>query len=544
MTKNNKSTPKKTATVSGRLGNPLTATGRIGRPLQERVPGRFVLLPPRGTTTTLAAAPGAFKFLTALDAKVGSGKIGRPLAAAAGLTGKAAALLPAGLEVLASIHENGAKLVKLADEQVSQLRACQPGIRIVPVVLYRPALAPLPAVLKKATDVPGVKRAEVKKLAVNIVTRDDTSTVVPGATVVAFTDFENGIGAKGTTNAKGIVHLTFPTATVTVERLYVLNEHTWWDSRLDGLKLKNGTEVAIERIDLAAADALVHFCGRGEDDDGAKVTVGVLDTGCGPHRDLKVDGGENTVDGEDPADFGTSGHPHGTHVAGIIAGKGMPPGGMRGVAPGVKLMSYRVFGAGAEGAENFAIALAIDRAVQAGCDLLNLSLGGGDPDPLMQSALADARAAGTVAIIAAGNDGRQPVSFPGSDERAVAVSALGRKGTFPATASALDEIMVPAGDDAKDFIAAFSNVGPEIDLTGPGVGIVSTVFEKEYAAFNGTSMACPAVTGLAARLLAGNPGILNMPRNQARSDAIIGLVLQAAKSLGFPAELEGRGLPG
>lgn len=535
---------KKSPKKSGRLQSPLTATTSIDRPLHERVPHRFVLLPPRGTITTAEAAPSAFKFLKALNTRLGAGKAGKPFALAAGLTDKAAKLFPATLEVIGSIRENGAKLVKLADEQVAQLRAAQPSIRIVPVVLYRPALAPLPQILTKATSVAGVKLAQVTKLSIKIVTKGDPGTPVPGARVVAFTDFDSQVGAEGTTNSKGIAHLSFASASVTVERLYVLNEHTWWDSRLDNLKLKNGSEVEIERIDLSEDDALVHFCGRGEDADGANVTVGVLDTGSGPHADLIIAGGENTVDGEDPKDFGTNGHPHGTHVAGIIAAKGTPPNGLRGVAPGVKLMSFRVFGANAEGAENFAIALAIDRAVQAGCDLINLSLGGGDPDALVQSALADARAAGTVSIIAAGNDGRQPVSFPGSDERAVAVSALGRKGTFPSTAMAREEVSPPSGKDKKNFIAAFSNVGSEIDVTGPGVAIVSTVFDKEYAAFNGTSMACPAVTGLAARLLGQSPNILAMPRNQARSDAIVGLVLQAAKTLGFPAELEGRGLPG
>ena len=77
---------------------------------------------------------------------------------------------------------------------------------------------------------------------------------------------------------------------------------------------------------------------------------------------------------------------HGTHVAGIIGGRGLIGQGMRGVAPGVTLMSYRVFPKTKGTTSTSAIAFAIDRAVADGCDLINLSLGGGQPDlPLSRS---------------------------------------------------------------------------------------------------------------------------------------------------------------
>ena len=56
-------------------------------------------------------------------------------------------------------------------------------------------------------------------------------------------------------------------------------------------------------------------------------------------------------------------------------------------------------------------------------------------------------------------------------------------------------------------------------------------------------MACPAVTGATARLLAANAAILALSRDQSRSDAIAKLVLQAAKPLGFGPTFEGQGLP-
>jgi subtilisin len=184
----------------------------------------------------------------------------------------------------------------------------------------------------------------------------------------------------------------------------------------------------------------------------------------------------------------------------------------------------------------------IDRAVGDGCDLINLSLGGGPNDPAVASAVYSARQSGTVVIAAAGNEDRSPVDFPGSDPMCLAVTALGRKGTFPKGCFSEDAIAPPHGTDSDNFIAAFSNVGPEVNLTAPGVGILSTV-PGGYVVMDGTSMASPAALGVAARILAGLPKVLARPRDQARSDAIAAALLLSARKLGFPAEMEGNGLP-
>ena len=125
----------------------------------------------------------------------------------------------------------------------------------------------------------------------------------------------------------------------------------------------------------------------------------------------------------------------------------------------------------------------------------------------------------------------------------LAVSALGRKGTVPSGAVEEGDILKPFGiPDSKEYIAAFSNVGPEIDLTAPGCGILSTV-PGGHAPMSGTSMACPAVTGLAARLLGALPAVLALPRDQARSDEMARQLLLSAGSHGFAPDFEGRGMP-
>jgi subtilisin len=55
-------------------------------------------------------------------------------------------------------------------------------------------------------------------------------------------------------------------------------------------------------------------------------------------------------------------------------------------------------------------------------------------------------------------------------------------------------------------------------------------------------MACPAVTGLAASLLSKRMDLLKMARQQARSEAMVQAILQAARSLGFGPRYEGQGL--
>ena len=87
------------------------------------------------------------------------------------------------------------------------------------------------------------------------------------------------------------------------------------------------------------ADALRHFYGATPKKASSDIKVGVIDTGIGPHADLNVKGGVNTVQGEARGDYEDNGIGHGTHVAGIIAGSGTTS---TGVAPGVTLRSYRV----------------------------------------------------------------------------------------------------------------------------------------------------------------------------------------------------------
>lgn len=492
---------------------------------------QFVLLPVRGSSVPVRAE----SFLTQLASSNHEVTFFR-----AHIAGEADAA-PIDMRVLDSIHENGTKLVELPVEEVSALRAAQPSLQVVPVVYFYPAIAPRPQL--SASSLAGTAVGVGGSLSMRIVSAA-TGHGVAQAKVVAFTDFANRIGAQGITAPDGSVALTFGTAVTSVERLYVYPQGPFWGLLKRSLVIAPAVELKLRPIDLSSADVLRHFYGTSSDDAGRGVTVGILDTGIDlAHKDLTVAGGVNTVVGEDAKDFGDNGQGHGTHVAGIVAAHGQPPTGVRGMAPAVTLRSYRVFGHGGHGASNYSIAKAIDRAVTDGCDLLNLSLGGGSDDPATRAAIEDAFGQGVVVVAASGNDGRQPVSFPGADPQVIAVGAMGRVGTFPQDAVESGDVEAPFGDDPANFVAAFSNVGPQISLIAPGVGIVSTFPINSYAVMSGTSMACPCATGAAARLLAGQPHILAMARDAARADAITRLVLSSATSMNFGPLYEGQGMP-
>ena len=123
---------------------------------------------------------------------------------------------------------------------------------------------------------------------------------------------------------------------------------------------------------------------------------------------------------------------------------------------------------------------------------------------------------------------------------AICVSAMGFKGAWPKGAVQDADVTKPLGK-LDSYIAAFSNTGPEIDLTGPGCGIISTYPQNRFAVIDGTSMATPCAAGAIARRLAKSPAIVSAKRDAARSDQIVKLALADAKDLGFPPSGRGPG---
>ncbi|MDG5787727.1 S8 family serine peptidase [Evansella sp. AB-P1] len=166
---------------------------------------------------------------------------------------------------------------------------------------------------------------------------------------------------------------------------------------------------------------------------GKGVTVAVIDTGVDyTHPDLVHAFGDNKgwdfVDNnDDPQETGADdprgdSTNHGTHVAGTIAADGE----IKGVAPDATLLAYRVLGPGGSGTTDNVLA-GIERAVQDGADVMNLSLGNtsNDPDFATSLALDWAMAEGVVAVTSNGNSGpnRWTVGSPGTSRDAISVGA-------------------------------------------------------------------------------------------------------------------------
>lgn len=428
-------------------------------------------------------------------------------------------------------------LVSMGESERIKLLRAHPGLRVVPVT----QLSPLWLRHWRVKAVAGGTAASSRVAFEVMVTDQRTGSPLEGVDVIGLIDRDERSGVAARSNKRGLAKLLLPAGVRKLESVEAYPAYGHWPAQIADISLARGAAtLGCAPIDLGQHDMRGHFGFHGRDTDGEGVRVAVIDTGATKHADLKFAKGINVVRGEPATDFGDR-MGHGTHVCGIVAGRGEVGKGVRGAAPGAALHVYRVFGRDSETAESFGIAKAIRQAVDDGCDLINLSLGGegGMPDVLRE--IQRARALGVVCLAATGNDYRGPVAYPARYAQAMAVSAFGRKGTFPAGAAQALTIEKPFGTDRKNFMANFSNVGSEVSLTGPGVGIVST-YPGGYAAMDGTSMACPAITGSLARLLARQTRILNMERDQKRSDAIIHLALKTAEELGFGATFEGAGL--
>jgi len=280
---------------------------------------------------------------------------------------------------------------------------------------------------------------------------------------------------------------------------------------------------------------------------GTGVVVGVIDTGITAHPDLTASSsaivGGNVVAGydfitsptsagdgggwdDDPTDEGDyhteNGTPvdsswHGTHVSGTIAAIANNGRDIAGVAPDAEVQPIRVLGR--DGGSDYDVAAAITWGAGLHVDgvpdnptpaaVLNLSLGGGGVCPTsIQTAIDGAVAAGTIVVVAAGNDG-SPLSttFPANCDHVVNVVATGHDGTRSwysnyGTASVPATVSAPGGSassgsdgDYRHWIWSTWNSG------------TTTGGSPTYTGMIGTSMAAPHVAGVAALVKAADSGL-------------------------------------
>ena len=242
------------------------------------------------------------------------------------------------------------------------------------------------------------------------------------------------------------------------------------------------------------------------------VIVAVIDTGVDyDHEDLKnnmwTNQGEVPGDGIDNDsngyidDYygvnivakkgnGDDDHGHGTHVAGIIAA-GNNNVGVVGLAYNTKIMAIKA-GQASGYFLNTDVCKAIDYARENGADVINMSFGSTATTIAVQDALEEAYTH-SVLVAAAGNDGApNEERYPGDPDV---------KPCYPAAYSfvlgvmAVDDYGVESSFTNYD-VYGFNSV--EYELYAPGNAITSTIPNDKYATWNGTSMAAPIVSAMAA----------------------------------------------
>jgi serine protease AprX len=238
------------------------------------------------------------------------------------------------------------------------------------------------------------------------------------------------------------------------------------------------------------------------------LVAAVIDTGIdNAHHDL--DGGKvlafKDFVGGQATSYDDNGH--GTHVAATIAGDGdaLPSHIHKGVAPAAALVGIKVLdrrGNGSSANVLAGIQWATDNKSLYGIEAVNLSLGiagcsdGTDADSV---AVNNARDAGLVVAVAAGNEGPGTctIGSPGAAAKAITAGAMadfGSNGFYQAYFSSRGK-------------TADGRIKP--DVSAPGVNITSAQAgtTNGYAVESGTSMATPFVAGLSLLMLDANPAL-------------------------------------
>jgi subtilisin family serine protease len=195
-------------------------------------------------------------------------------------------------------------------------------------------------------------------------------------------------------------------------------------------------------------------------------------------------------------------HGHGTHVAGIAAAIGNNGVGVAGVDWQARLLPLKVCGPTGTDCPNSDIAEAITYASNNDAEVINISLSGSIYSQSMQDAINTAYANGALIVAAMGNDNTSTPRYPAAYTNVFAVSAT----------------------DRTDVLAYYSNFGDHVDIAAPGGettiltdGIYSTLptynvtlgNSPSYGYLQGTSMAAPYVSGLAALIWATQPSYTN-----------------------------------
>jgi len=235
---------------------------------------------------------------------------------------------------------------------------------------------------------------------------------------------------------------------------------------------------------------------------GEGVKVAVLDTAVEEHQSLQTSSLETISVLDETTSDVSSDQAHGTAVASLIAASGDE---FSGVAPKAEILGIEVLDSSGSGT-TFSVAQGIIEAVDAGANIINMSLSTSGESRILRDAIEYAEEAGVLLVAAAGNSEQGAIPYPAKYENVIAVTAI----------------------DAQNLAAPFSNTAEEIDIAAPGVGLLSTSGDDGFSLWNGTSFSAPLVSGAAAAFLSQNPELEPSELRQA--------ILGNTRDLGLPGE--------